>query len=236
MPSGIPPEAKLLIQDVKYLATRLTTSRFVTGLLDGHQDKQRKLSMYSVAKTIGLPATFVELRHQATHEQLPSLAKLRSAARKALAWIWEYYWRQLAEAAPPEERHVDSRAGVAGDDACREAVLAYLDGGEDEEARAEMIKRWGEDGVLRALEGITDDPPSNGVMLKALRMTREVLLMQAASKEAAAETGDEAMQDVEGTQDDTQEDDPSDGAPDSGDGSGWSQYVGVWKPKPIGAV
>ncbi|EGR52634.1 uncharacterized protein TRIREDRAFT_102383 [Trichoderma reesei QM6a] len=73
-------------------------SRFVTGLLDGHQDKLRKQSMYSIAKNIGLPATFVELRHQATHEQLPSLAKLRSAARKALDWIWDYYWKHLGEA------------------------------------------------------------------------------------------------------------------------------------------
>ncbi|KAG8666117.1 hypothetical protein FPOAC1_010920 [Fusarium poae] len=72
-------------------------SRFVTGLLDSHQDKQRKQSMYAVADTIGLPATFVELRHQCTHEQLPSLAKLRTAARKALLWIWDYHWKQLDE-------------------------------------------------------------------------------------------------------------------------------------------
>ena len=53
---------------------------FVTGLLDSHQDKARKISMYGVAKSVGLPATFVELRHQATHEQLPSLTRLRAAA------------------------------------------------------------------------------------------------------------------------------------------------------------
>ncbi|KAH6636927.1 Las1-like-domain-containing protein [Chaetomium tenue] len=72
-------------------------SRFVTGLLDSHQDKQRKMSMYDVAKSVGLPATFVELRHQATHEQLPSLPRLRAAAASALQWIWEYYWRGLEE-------------------------------------------------------------------------------------------------------------------------------------------
>ncbi|EAQ90608.1 hypothetical protein CHGG_02543 [Chaetomium globosum CBS 148.51] len=72
-------------------------SRFVTGLLDSHQDKQRKMSMYDVAKSVGLPATFVELRHQATHEQLPSLPRLRAAAASALQWIWEYYWRGLKE-------------------------------------------------------------------------------------------------------------------------------------------
>lgn len=55
--------------------------------------------MYGVAKSVGLPATFVELRHQATHEQLPSLIRLRVAARKALDWIWDYYWKEL----PTEE-------------------------------------------------------------------------------------------------------------------------------------
>ncbi|ORY71688.1 Las1-like-domain-containing protein [Pseudomassariella vexata] len=79
------------------LAYSAAFSRFVTGLLDSHQDKQQKQSMYSVAKTIGLPATFVELRHQCTHEQLPSLLKLRSAAHKSLAWIWDYYWKHLSE-------------------------------------------------------------------------------------------------------------------------------------------
>lgn len=71
--------------------------RFVTGLLDGFQDKKRKQSMYSIAKDIGLPATFVELRHQATHEELPALPKFRSAAKKAMDWIWDYYWRDLVD-------------------------------------------------------------------------------------------------------------------------------------------
>lgn len=63
--------------------------------------------MYGVAKTIGLPASFVELRHQGTHEPMPSLTQLRPAARRALVWIWEYYWRNL-----PEENE-----GVGGEDA-----------------------------------------------------------------------------------------------------------------------
>lgn len=84
--------------------------RFVTGLLDSHQDKARKLSMYGVAKTIGLPASFVELRHQGTHEPMPSLTQLRPAARRALAWIWEYYWKNL----PPEEEQEETVPGNDG--------------------------------------------------------------------------------------------------------------------------
>lgn len=79
-------------------------TRFVTGLLDGHQDRARKLSMYGVAKTVGLPAGFVELRHQGTHEPMPGLAQLRPAAGRALVWIWEYYWRNLPEAGGQERQ------------------------------------------------------------------------------------------------------------------------------------
>lgn len=87
-------------------------TRFVTGLLDGHQDRARKLSMYGVAKTVGLPAGFVELRHQGTHEPMPGLAQLRPAAGRALVWIWDYYWRNLPEAGGPGQQ--------GGGDAVRE--------------------------------------------------------------------------------------------------------------------
>jgi ribosomal biogenesis protein LAS1 len=87
----------------------------VTGLLDGFQDKKRKQNMYSIAKEIGLPATFVELRHQATHEELPTLPKFRSAAQRAMTWIWDYYWRDLEDhevTGLPEE--TPKRPGIAG--------------------------------------------------------------------------------------------------------------------------
>ena len=49
--------------------------------------------MYQVAKEIGLPASFVELRHQAIHEDLPSLIVLRRATARSLEWLWDYYWQ-----------------------------------------------------------------------------------------------------------------------------------------------
>lgn len=87
-------------------------TRFVTGLLDGHQDRARKLSMYGVAKTVGLPAGFVELRHQGTHEPMPGLAQLRPAAGRALVWIWEYYWRNLPDADDAGPRQDGDAAGA----------------------------------------------------------------------------------------------------------------------------
>ncbi|KAI9703178.1 MAG: rRNA-processing protein las1 [Candelina mexicana] len=71
--------------------------RFVTGLVDNGQTGRSKVNMFQVATRIGLPKSFVELRHQATHEELPGLLVLRQAADRSLKWLWHYYWRNIDE-------------------------------------------------------------------------------------------------------------------------------------------
>ncbi|RAO69709.1 uncharacterized protein BHQ10_005721 [Talaromyces amestolkiae] len=71
-------------------------SRFVTGLVD------TKLgsgggggTMFNRAAMIGLPLSFVELRHEAAHRELPSLVLLRNYTNRALEWLWDYYWARI---------------------------------------------------------------------------------------------------------------------------------------------
>ncbi|KAE8145491.1 glyoxylase [Aspergillus avenaceus] len=68
--------------------------RFVTGLVDSKLHGQRK-TMFQRAIDLGLPASFVELRHEATHRELPSLTVLRDAAQRSLEWLWDYYWAKV---------------------------------------------------------------------------------------------------------------------------------------------
>ncbi|KAK0392400.1 hypothetical protein NLU13_1895 [Sarocladium strictum] len=131
-------------------------SRFVTGLLDGHQDKQRKQSMYAVAKTVGLPATFVELRHQSTHEQLPSLAKLRDAARKALDYIWDYYWKNLEQEPSQPPTSVAGRgSGLGQDDPCKTTLTRELKARAEEE-KVDTNDTQGEAKVEKDVEEMDD--------------------------------------------------------------------------------
>lgn len=115
--------------------------------------------MYSLAKTIGLPATFVELRHEATHEQLPSTRKLRGAAIKALGWIWEQYWGLL-----------DDRGYEPGaENASEAAVLGFLRrrkrsrnqaAGEPEPlsgpALSELTGRWSVNQLLQCVDDLRE--------------------------------------------------------------------------------
>ncbi|KAG0024452.1 rRNA-processing protein las1 [Entomortierella chlamydospora] len=67
--------------------------RFVNGYVDGFQTSNSAKSIaYLAVEKVGMPKWFVELRHTATHDYLPSLAILRSAAQQALAWINDNYW------------------------------------------------------------------------------------------------------------------------------------------------
>lgn len=53
--------------------------------------------MYTKAQEIGLPALFVDLRHEATHGGMPSLTNLRSAAQRAMQWLWDDYWKGIGD-------------------------------------------------------------------------------------------------------------------------------------------
>lgn len=203
------------------------------------QDKQRKMSMFSVAKTIGLPATFVELRHQATHEQLPSLARLRAAAGKALAWIWDYYWQHLTADERPEEPRGDP---------CRDAVAAFLEG--DTATKGErlgaLIGRWGEPRVLRAAIELSETTKKLPVLLGSVQLSRELMQVggQAGPPGAVKSVG-EARAEYEKVRElAAREPGPSPARPeeedvpvetDSEDDIGWSSYE-EWEPRPIGVV
>lgn len=69
----------------------ITHCSFVTGLVDTKIHGQRR-TMFQRAMDLGLPASFVELRHEATHREPPSLVVLRKASQRSLEWLWDNYW------------------------------------------------------------------------------------------------------------------------------------------------
>jgi len=74
------------------LADRI--SSFVTGLVDTKVTGPRR-TMFQRAMDLGLPASFVELRHEATHREPPSLVVLRKATQRSLEWLWDNYWANI---------------------------------------------------------------------------------------------------------------------------------------------
>jgi ribosomal biogenesis protein LAS1 len=77
-PSGIGLSSSLSLR--QSYATAII--RLVNGLVDPLQMGTYARSIQSIATQIGLPAWLVELRHAATHEDLPSLELLRDGAKE----------------------------------------------------------------------------------------------------------------------------------------------------------
>lgn len=105
-------KATQLIQDdanVLQLSYSMALTRFVNGLLDPLQQSNYAIPLHQLAKSIQVPSFFVELRHMATHERLPSLNILQMACKDALNWLYDNYWNKI-------EDQDDSDLGDSGDE------------------------------------------------------------------------------------------------------------------------
>ncbi|KAJ8084369.1 rRNA-processing protein las1 [Marasmius tenuissimus] len=92
----------VIVQDMKeegsssYLPLRQSYAsaliRLVNGLVDPLQLGVYARSIAAIASQLDLPLWLVELRHAATHEDLPSLELLREGARQSMSWLLHNYW------------------------------------------------------------------------------------------------------------------------------------------------
>jgi ribosomal biogenesis protein LAS1 len=64
----------------------------VNGIADSQQKGRVAVSVNSLAEAAGLSRLLVDVRHEATHNELPSLSTLQLAARQALDWLIQQYW------------------------------------------------------------------------------------------------------------------------------------------------
>uniref|UniRef100_A0A7S3D9J9 Uncharacterized protein n=1 Tax=Palpitomonas bilix TaxID=652834 RepID=A0A7S3D9J9_9EUKA len=74
------------------LSLSMAILRLVNGVTEPMQQGRHSLSVAGLAGKIGLPRLLVDVRHDATHQTLPSLQMLELATDRALEWMWESYW------------------------------------------------------------------------------------------------------------------------------------------------
>jgi ribosomal biogenesis protein LAS1 len=73
--------------------------RGVNGLADAlQQNRAYAASVASLCEQMGLPTWLVDVRHEAAHNDLPSLPVLRLATKTFLGYLEERYWVPLANA------------------------------------------------------------------------------------------------------------------------------------------
>ena len=101
--------------------------RAVNATVDLAQKGAYAMSVEGLAKSLGIPAWIVELRHEATHApRLPALSSLRMAAEQLLAYCFAKYWQAQVDML------VDSSVDQA---MSSDKVWQTLDGLNDEQSR-----------------------------------------------------------------------------------------------------
>ncbi|KAK6526873.1 rRNA-processing protein las1 [Arthrobotrys megalospora] len=149
--------------------------RFVNGLLDPAQKSHFAVSMYNLAQELGLPASFVDVRHAATHEALPPLGVLRTTCARALDWLWANYWEKVEVGGAVEVEAV-GRGGEVVDQAKVSRVQGLLERWEtlkksNQGRYREAAKRKeerGEANICADLESIFKESAGSDILLEIL--------------------------------------------------------------------
>ncbi|KAI7982363.1 Ribosomal biogenesis protein LAS1L [Camellia lanceoleosa] len=75
----------------------------IVRLVNGVVEKTRKkieVSIAEAADAINIPRMLIDIRHEGSHRDLPSLRLVRLASIKALDWLKSYYWEPQKKAIP----------------------------------------------------------------------------------------------------------------------------------------
>jgi ribosomal biogenesis protein LAS1 len=96
--------------------------RFVNSVADTFQTSLYAQSIFQISQRIGLPIWLVELRHAATHEELPSLEVLRDACIASLHWLQAHFWHPTLA-----RRRLPGSGESAAASTIRRTSSAYLD-------------------------------------------------------------------------------------------------------------
>ncbi|KAG6519196.1 hypothetical protein ZIOFF_022688 [Zingiber officinale] len=80
--------------------------RFVNCFV-GH--KKTKFSIAELADAIGIPRVLVDIRHESSHRDLPSLQRVRHASVKALDWLKFNYWEAQKNRIPDVRKVIRSK-------------------------------------------------------------------------------------------------------------------------------
>ena len=121
-----------------------TILRAINGLADVQQ--QQRATATSVAllcSQMGIPPWLVDIRHESTHQQLPTLPVLRKAALTLLEFFRKAYWDPVSKATyghieRATELLKEYHALVEGASLSRENSVAEMDDGESSSSESEV--------------------------------------------------------------------------------------------------
>ncbi|XP_008788499.1 uncharacterized protein LOC103706229 [Phoenix dactylifera] len=87
-------------------------SMAITRLVNGYVEPAHKKtgrSISELAEAVGIPRMLVDIRHESSHRNLPSIRLVRLAGIKALDWLKSNYWEPQKKMIPDVRKEIRSR-------------------------------------------------------------------------------------------------------------------------------
>ncbi|KAJ4819926.1 hypothetical protein LUZ62_032492 [Rhynchospora pubera] len=121
-------------EEVLAMLYSMAIMRLVNGFMENAHKKTGR-SISELAEAAGIPRVLVDIRHESSHRDLPSLRLLRSASIKAIDWLKVNYWEPQKNAIPDVYKEIRSKV---------RAMLYYIKTKETKRALTETkVKRVG---------------------------------------------------------------------------------------------
>ncbi|ONK61497.1 uncharacterized protein A4U43_C08F30520 [Asparagus officinalis] len=104
---GIPSDA-LNSEELLAMLYSMAIIRLVNCFVEpAHKITRRSIS--ELADVVGIPRMLVDIRHESSHQNLPSLRLVRMASTKALDWLKSNYWEPQRSVIPDVRKEVRLR-------------------------------------------------------------------------------------------------------------------------------
>ncbi|KAL7159682.1 hypothetical protein ABFS83_01G044500 [Erythranthe nasuta] len=91
-------ERACLSEEMLAMLYTMAIIRLVNGVLEKTR-KKNEVSIGEAADAIGIPRMLIDIRHEGSHRDPPSLIVVRLASQKAIDWLISYYWE-------PQEKEI----------------------------------------------------------------------------------------------------------------------------------
>ncbi|KAL7122480.1 hypothetical protein ACP275_01G048500 [Erythranthe tilingii] len=91
-------ERVCLSEEMLAMLYTMAIIRLVNGVLEKTR-KKNEVSIGEAADAIGIPRMLIDIRHEGSHRDPPSLIVVRLASQKAIDWLVSYYWE-------PQEKEI----------------------------------------------------------------------------------------------------------------------------------
>ncbi|KAI3746483.1 hypothetical protein L6452_08917 [Arctium lappa] len=102
----------ILEEDMLTMLYCMAIMRLVNGIVEKTR-KKHEVSIAEAADVIGIPRMLIDIRHECSHRDLPSLRLVRLASTKALDWLKAYYWEpQRMAISYPSDRTANCRKEI----------------------------------------------------------------------------------------------------------------------------